>query len=222
MKVWSGLSMSNFAFVALLVGLLVACDNAPRSVDLMWVEPVQLSSGETVQIRRHVNMLHERAFGGGAGSAPVYRTSTIEDLPGTPAIPVWDAPLVPIVLDRDTTTQEWIIVASEDGCGIWERNGRPRPPYWAFRLRDGTWYRDEIPASWLGRPANLLVEYDVTDTSATLQADIESRKRLQVLKSKHAHQYSSIDANYVPPCSHSPSERVGEHELDLKKFGSLK
>jgi hypothetical protein len=105
--------------VAIVAGFAGCDDGPPRTADLTWIEPVQLASGETVNIKRHVVMVHERAFGGGYSSAPVYKTSTIEGLPNSPEFPVWDAPLVPILIDKDPATGEWIIVASIDECGVW-------------------------------------------------------------------------------------------------------
>lgn len=218
------------AACAICVGVValmgaVGCEKPPPgSADLTWIEPVQLAAGETVNVKRHVVMWHERALGGGFSSAPVYKTSTIELLPSAPQFPVWDAPLVPLVIDRDPANGEWVIVASIDGCSFWLRNGLPRPPYWAFRLRHGEWYRDAIPEFMLSRAANLYVEFDVTDTSGELDREIEARKRSQTASPKHAPQYRNVDPAFgeFERCGRDrPSRAIGENELDLNKYRKL-
>ena len=200
---------------------LSACEAS--KADLTWVEPVKLASGETVKIKRHVVMIHERAWGGGFSSAPIYRTSSIELEPASPEFPKWDAPFVPIVMDKDPANGEWLIVASIDGCSLWLRNGLPRPPYWAFRLRNGEWYRSPIPGSFIERKANLFVEFDVTDNSSALNHEIEARKIQQQSNPKHARQYSKVDSKFKKRCGGDglASEVLGSNELDLKKFRSL-
>jgi hypothetical protein len=189
--------------------------------DLRWTEPVILKSGGNVQIKRHVEMWHHRALGGGFSSATQFKTSSIELVENGVSVSIWDAPMVPMVLDKDPATNEWILVAGSDGCDIWVRNGRPRPPYWAFRLRDGRWYRDAIPESFVGRPANLLVEYDVSDDSDKLDAQISARKQSQATNPKHPRQYDSIDGAFNMRCDRAPSEPIGKNELDLKQFRTL-
>lgn len=216
-------SIRSAMWISVVAVVTAACDNPPRSADLTWIEPVHLAPGETIEIKRRVMMWHERAFGGGFSSAPVYKTSSIELSPSSADFPIWDAPLVPVVLDKDPANGEWIIVASIDGCSLWLRNGLPRPPYWAFRLRRGEWYRDAIPESFLGRPANLFVEVDVTDSSSGLEEQIEGRKRSQFTTPKHAPQYGKIDTEFKKRCGGQgePSKPIGREELDLAHFRSL-
>jgi hypothetical protein len=170
-------------------------------------------------------MWQPRAFGGGFASAPFYKTSALEIVGASTPVARWDAPLVPILLDVDPENGEWVVVATGDGCDVWVRNGHPRPPYWAFRHRNGAWYRDKIPESFLARAANLLVEYDVSDTSQKLNAQVSKRKALQVTRPKHAKQYSKVDPEYsdFEGCERdAPSSAIGENELDLKNFGTLR
>jgi hypothetical protein len=185
---------------------------------------VQIEKGQTISIKRHVVFAHEHALGGGFSSAPVYKVSSIELVGGSSSFPRWDAPLVPLVLDKDLATDEWILVASVDGCSVWERNGLPRPPYWAFRLRSGIWYLDEIPSAFLGRPANLFVDFDVGDTSDELSSHVAERKQNQFRSQRHPKNYDSIDKNYDEfdkGCSKEPSSSLGAEVLDLKNFRRL-
>ncbi len=205
----------------LIMSCMVVSACGAREAELRWIEPVRLASGEEVKVNRHVVVIHQRAWGGGFSSAPVYKRSSIELLDDGSNIPAWDAPLVPLVIDKDPENGEWIIVASIDGCSLWERNGRPRPPYWAFRLRAGEWYRDAIPQSFANRVPNLLVEYSVSDTSQQLERDIGERKRVQLVTPKRAPIYRSINPAYEKKCNREPSDPIGINELDLKNFRSI-
>ncbi len=210
------------AFFVIMACMAVSACGA-REAELTWIEPVRLSSGEEVRIKRHVVMIHERAWGGGFSSAPIYKRSSIELVDGGSNFPVWDAPLVPLVIDKDPANGEWLIVASIDECGMWARNGRPRPPYWAFRLREREWFRDAIPHALIDRPANLFVEMEVSDTSRKLGEYIEKRKQAQKSEPRHPKKYSKIDGvGQFEHCDRRPSNPVGANELDLGRFRSLK
>lgn len=209
-------------FVILVASGCSGCSKQPRHAVLEWSEPVQLASGETVQIKRNVEMWHETAFGGGFSSAPVYKTNSIELDPATSEFPKWDTPLVPIVMDKDPSNGEWVVVASIDECGMWARNGRPQPPYWAFRLQSREWFRVEIPQWLLNRRSNLFVEYDTVDSSEELNSEIAIRKRSQIDDPKHSTKYSSVEAaRRFEHCDSRPSKPVGVEELDLGGFRRL-
>jgi hypothetical protein len=213
-----------FASVLGLVVLINGCSKPPSHADLTWIEDVRLASGEIVSVKRHVVMTHTRALGGGFSSAKVFTTSSIEPT-NSNEFSKWDAPFVPIVLDKDPTNGEWILVAANDGCLPWLRNGLPRPPYWAFRHRNGKWYRDVIPDSFLMREASLLVEFDVDDNPQRQARDIEGRKNLQSSQPKHPPQYGRIDSNFAgfEGCGRDqPSRPIGVDELDLSGFGRLR
>lgn len=207
--------------VTCLLLAATGCSDRRGFADLRWVEPVTLASGETIRVARHVEMIQTTAVGGGFVTTPVYKTSSISLIGSEGKFPLWNAPMVPIVLDKDSITNEWIIIAAADGCSIWARNGRPRPPYWAFRLRNGEWYRDSIPSAFLGRSANLFVEFRISDDSDELDQLIETRKLQQVDNPNHPTQYRRIDPNYKKRCDQAPTEKIGQNELDLKHFRSV-
>jgi hypothetical protein len=204
--------------------LAVACEKAPRHAVLEWIEPVKLEAGSTVEIRRHVEMWHERASAGGFSSSPVYKSSSIELEPASPEFPIWDAPLVPLVLDKDPVSGEWLIVASANSCDFWGRNGKPTLPYWTFRLRKGVWYRDATPQFLIGRVANLFVDFDVTDSSSDLHSSITTRKQLQAQQPRHPRHFTKIDSmpsSFYQGCGRPDTGATGLSYLDLQKFGSL-
>jgi hypothetical protein len=131
--------------------------------DMRWTEPVQLASGETIRIRRHIRFRQGRALGGGWAFAPEYKTSTIDiESTGSP-LATWDAPLVAMLVDRDPATGEWLVIASQDDLTFWNANGKPCPPQWAFRLRRGVWFLEPVPVPMLSRIPNLLVDVRVDD-----------------------------------------------------------
>ena len=199
-----------------------ACEAS--KADLTWVEPVKLASGETVKIKRHVVMIRQRAWGGGFSSAPIYRTSSIELEPSSAAFPKWDAPVVPLILDKDLVNGEWLVIASADSCGFWRRNGKPALPYWTFRLRNGEWFRTATPESVVGRLANLLVEFDVKDSSRALSNNIVTLKSKQRDEPRHARHFSKIDGSpkqFYEGCGNPNAEPAGLKYLDLRNFRSL-
>lgn len=210
---------------ACLAVVTTGCSKPSSKAELIWTEQVRLQDGEFVMIKRHVVMSHTRALGGGFSSAPVYLTSSVEPASDGAGFNKWNAPLVPIVLEKDPSTHEWLLVATIDGCTIWLRNGLPRPPYWGFRFRDGKWYRDAIPDWLLMREANLLVDFDVDDESSRLTGEAQSRKDAQATSSEIARQYKKVDIDFAEfgACGRDqPTRQIGENELDLGEFGRLK
>lgn len=153
--------------------------------DLKWTESVQLASGETIQIRRHVRFQQYRIFGlGGAWSGKQIKTSSINLVSKSADFVLWDAPLIPIYMDRDTVSNEWIIVAAEDGGELRAANGAPCPYKWAFRLRQGRWHVQPVPVAFLERKSNLLIDFRIHDDrrliAPRLQWIVEKRKDEQL------------------------------------------
>jgi hypothetical protein len=129
--------------------------------------------------------------------------------------------MLPIYLDKDSSTDEWVIIASSDSCDFWLRNARPRPPYWAFRLRDGEWLRDAIPKEFVGRKANLFVGVQITDESEKLSRELRANKAEVTARRKSAPQYKAVFPTFpgIDVCGSTRGTRpVGENELELKKF----
>ena len=63
---------------------------------------------------------------------------------------------MPIVLDRDLQTNEWVIIATFFHCDGWYDLGRPKLPYTEFRFRDGRWIQQPLTPMWIGVEANVL------------------------------------------------------------------
>jgi hypothetical protein len=184
---------SLIPFVLVAVGLLALLayriyDPTGSDInDMTWTETVSLSSGETVTIERHVRFRTYSVFGlGGQSSGPLDEVDRIAMI-GARGFVAWTAPIRPMLLDRDPDTNEWIVVAADEQGGpanLWADNGRPCPPQWAFRLRDGQWFIQPVPVNLLGRRPNLLVDLRVSDDAkfsrASFPAEVVARKRAQM------------------------------------------
>ena len=119
-------------------------------------ENVKLEGGEQIVIERSAKLRANAIAGGGGGSFNEGMTLLITkpikpDNPGQ-----WSAKYVPILLDRDPATQEWVIVATFFHCQSWEALGRPKLPYTEYRYRQGAWVQQTLSPQWIGREINVL------------------------------------------------------------------
>lgn len=112
-----------------------------------WTEDVLLDDGTTIQVKRKVKL---KANGSEELDATISFAGDLEDLPP------WRAPLMAIVLYQDKAQKEWVVVATMNFCSVWERNGKPQPPYWEYRLGPQGWRQVPLSEVSLGRRANLL------------------------------------------------------------------
>jgi hypothetical protein len=155
--------------------------------DMTWTETVSLASGKTATIQRHVRFQTHSVLGlGGQSSGPVGEVDSIAMIGAADFVP-WTAPIRPMLLDRDQETQEWILIAVDLQGGptsLWQDNGKPCPPKWAFRLRDQKWFVQPVPVNLLARGPNLLVDLRVSDdakfSSAMFSNEAAVRKEAQM------------------------------------------
>ncbi|MFO1401337.1 MAG: hypothetical protein U1F30_09025 [Steroidobacteraceae bacterium] len=149
------------AMVGALLG--VACGKQERCrrdiVDRAWTEDVRLDDGSTVRVRRTATLRITNSWVGDNYNA-VELDATLVFADGQKSLPVWSAQRIAMVLYRDAATREWVLVTTTTSCQIWERNGKPKPPYWEYRLRENGWQQVPLSAASIGRPANLLHVYD--------------------------------------------------------------
>ena len=151
-----------------LMGLAVAAGGlwlVVRDPSMNWREEVQLQSGEVIVIQRTAKFSENWIAGGGGGS--FNRGMTIEfDSPDKPDNPViWSGLYVPMILDRDPDTNEWMIIATFYHCDSWYDIGRPALPYTAYRYRGGKWLQQSMEPKWIGRTANVIA-IDLADRQA--------------------------------------------------------
>lgn len=145
--------------------------------DIKWTETVPLSSGGTVNVRRVQSVEVTLTSEGRSGDLAKMAKVTSDSDP--PAFPPWQAPMLPILIDRDPDTGAWVLIATMYSCNVWGRNGQPKPPYWGFRVVDGQWRRADIPEAFWDRPANLFAAIQATDSSSTVRSSYEYRRRAQ-------------------------------------------
>lgn len=124
-----------------------------------WKEEVQLLSSETFIVQRTISFKEYQPWSGGGGGSDIV-TSTLDVIsPNRPDNPRrWShPPLIPMLLDSDPGTHEWLIVTTFYMCTAWYDLGRPKLPYAQFRFRDGQWRQEPLSEQLVGREANLLV-----------------------------------------------------------------
>lgn len=154
---------------------------APSSTS--WNEEVRLSSGTVVMVKRTASALLGGEIGG-PGSIEEERITLEVIGNSTDKTPKLDTRLVPIILDRDSRTNEWFIVATFFTCEAWYELRRPRLPYAEFRIVNGQWVQFPLESSRIGMSSNL-----VSDFSFKGQGDLsliaKSQMQLQGLAPKY-------------------------------------
>lgn len=172
--------------ILLAVLQLAGCDNVETRA---WTEDVLLEDGTQVQVERSVRFTEHNSLSGDAyGTLDEQATLTIHL--HDRLLPAWDVPLVPLLLFKEHV-DEWVIVARSADCETWYQRGRPKPPYWEFRLRHGEWIEVPLSLRSLGRRANLFSEYRGPTQSHVSLQDKESILSDPTI----ARSYTSIDAD---------------------------
>jgi hypothetical protein len=151
-----------------------------------------------IVIDRYVKFTQSNAFGGGAYSSTDLesRLSFRDELSSLPA---WSAPLVPIVISQDKSGMEWVIVATTSNCDTWYEHGKPLPPYWEYRLRDGKWRESTLSRSSIGRATNLFFDYEPRSPARKLSLDL---KRHVIKSNDFAKKYLGVDSDVKTRCNY--------------------
>jgi hypothetical protein len=123
-----------------------------------WTEDVLLDDGSIIQVRRMVKFQESNSLSGDAYNA-VELDASISFTGSLKELPPWRVPLMPIVMYQDKGTKEWVVVAMTTSSDVWRKHGKPCPEYWEYRLNDGGWHRVPLSSASIGRPANLLHQY---------------------------------------------------------------
>ena len=123
----------------------------PNTVSsIAWSEEVQLSTGRLVVGKSTA----EWARRGGGYRVQLGSTLQIMDTPG---VPMWSEPMLALILDVDSRTGEYLIVATTENLEALQSTGRPTPPYWQFRLRSGRWVEEPVATTMWDRSSNMLL-----------------------------------------------------------------
>lgn len=139
-----------------LATTLVAVVGCSNNVDFHWSEETLLQDGRVLTLKRSAQGKSFSEIGGPGGWEATSMTLEIETPkdPGNP--PVWSQRWVPMLLDQDAQTKEWIVVATFYTCTDWYDLGRPKLPYVEYRARNGAWEQVPLSTSLHGRKSNLL------------------------------------------------------------------
>lgn len=204
------------ATVAVLVFYFSWTPDPPGTVRLQWKEQVVLAGGAKIEIERFVRFHWQQPWAG-PRSEDETQDAWLRSTLNPPAFPIWQAPMVPLVLDRDPGSGEWLLVATMSHCRVWALNGQPKPPYWAFRVENGRWMRTAMPEEIWGRPANLLVRYDKDDDDNQLRAGAAIRKSYQPALSEYD-KFAVVDPDVKNNCSPADASGVDPRDRDILKF----
>lgn len=156
----------SYVAIASVIFLLVGgCAEPPKT--RQWTEDVLLDDGSTIVVKRSVTFRETNSWSGDAYNA-VERDATLAFTGELANLPRWQAPLMALLLYRDSATNEWVIVGTTTSCDQWNLLGaprvlylpdRPNTMYWEYRLGQGGWYEAQISRASIGRPVNLLHRY---------------------------------------------------------------
>lgn len=122
-----------------------------------WTEDVPLIDGRTLVVKRSARLSANSIAGGGGGSFNKGMTLEITSPKLADAPAAWSDVYVPLLLDQDPKSKEWILVATFFHCDSWYNLGRPSLPYAEYRFRLGKWQRQALSAELIGRIANLYI-----------------------------------------------------------------
>ena len=110
----SGWLALGFAVLWVVNQFLPLIPNPYFGTRLKWQETLTLSSGEQIRVGRNVKFTISCAIGGGPCSGRNWDWSRLESLDSPARFPLWDAPLFPILLDRDPQGRLWLIATTDD------------------------------------------------------------------------------------------------------------
>ena len=90
----------------------------------------------------------------------------------------WTQPVKALLLDRDESTYEFVVVGIAD-CATYQRMGiSPDPMYLEYRYRNGAWRRVSLSTFSVGRLSNLLVPIEhANETGHVTIAEKRRRNR---------------------------------------------
>ena len=147
--------MTAFSLALAAMLTFVGCDRA----SVKWSEEIRLADGQVIVAARTAQGKTYSELGGTGGwRDPVEMSIWISKSPdGFTLPPEWRDNYVPVLLDNNTETKTWSIVATFYYCETWYALDRPIPPYIEYQSVDGTaWRRVPLEERLIGRETNLL------------------------------------------------------------------
>lgn len=183
-------------FGALFLALLPV-SGCTGEVERRWTEDVELDGGKVIEVDRHVKFTESNSISGDAYSSTNLE-SALTFKGELSELPAWSVPLVPILLYRDMTKSEWVIVAVTSSCDVWADRGSPVPPYWEFRLISGRWAESPLSQASIGRRTNLFFDYEPDLPTHKISVAI---KKQVVQRNDFGNKYLSIVGDMKRPCT---------------------
>jgi len=210
--------MKKVVAIAGVVVLLTLGGCGPRPVTRAWTEDALLDDGSTVRIERTVTFLETNSLSGDSYNA-AEMDATIAFTGDRAHLPTLRHGLMALLLYRDQTTDEWVVVATTTTCRVWQLRGQPSPNYWEFRLRDQEWQETPLSEASFGRSVNLLHRYQkelnarhitVTDRRR-LESDPGINRRFKAI-------VPDADSN-CPPAINIPATKTPAINVDRDNNG---
>ena len=145
--------------IPLPIGVMVLCLCACRPT-ASWNEDVQLSTGQVIQVRRTIEWVRSNPV----GDADIWgvRVTRLTFPLASGQVISWSAVSEKaMVLDYDKAAAEYFIVTAPTRCSVWRKSGKPKPPYFEYRLRGKRWQRVRLTPNLIDRTANLLLQFSI-------------------------------------------------------------
>lgn len=138
--------------IALVVFSVTTCGNTEKK----WQEEVLLGNGQKMWVERTAKFSSGSELGGPGSLDDLTSTLTVISRLDVKPPPAWSgAELAPILLDYDRDEKSWVLLATYYMCDVWEKIGKPVPPYVQYKPVNNSWVRVPFDKKWLGTSANL-------------------------------------------------------------------
>jgi hypothetical protein len=156
-----------------------------RPTERKWTEDVLLADGTTIVVKRTVAFKETNSLSGDAYNA-VESDATVAFTGNLSQLPAWRAPLMALLLYRNESASEWVLIATTTSCERWNELGAPRVMYlpdkpdtlyWEYRLKPEGWREVPLSKMSVGRPVNLLHRYQ--EKLGTKHVTVVFRKALE-------------------------------------------
>ena len=180
----------------LLISALALFTSACQTGVLAWNEEAKLSDNSIILTTRTVAFKYFQPIGGGGGAEITNSSLKIASGANAPHH-IWShPPLIPLLLDKDANSNEWLIVATFLDCETWEKLGRPKLPYIEFRYRKNNWQQTPLSPSLIGKQTNLIMP---DRKRASQDQTIESKSEIE-RKANTLPEFRQISSKWVNNC----------------------
>lgn len=159
------------------VALVAHAMQTAGDVDVSWSEEVRLNDGTQVLVkRRAIGNAFGRSKTHPEGWLPSEYTIEVSTVASFSTSSVWRSSLRPVLLDRDSTSNGWYLLAEPIDCARWYTMGKPSPPYLMYVGGAGGWVEERVDAKLVGKPANLLVSPRFTGEDMHVSASARQQR----------------------------------------------